>query len=607
MVSTDMNNALCQLWDAVLQDDFHGRSDMGLVLLPLDVETGRLAQAQAPGKGPVVPLAAALLSHAARQGHTCLSLKQLSKRLAAMKAQWQEACPLPDHGFPEESMLEKAILCPPHPSVHKAGATPSPAGAFLILEEDRLYLRRFWAWEEAICDFIKSRQSPSLAPSHDPSPGASPSQQQAIQKALCCLAAHPLSSVGHPFFILTGGPGTGKTWTVLRILQALQKHHQGSLKIALAASTGKAAARLKEAIDEGKNPQLQIATGIAEDTHTLHRLLGASQDGTSFRHHEKNPLRLDLLVIDEASMVDLGLMARTIAALPPHAGLMLVGDKNQLASVEAGSVFADLCFPNAPYAAALTENYRVGEKPSLLALIEALRQEKGPEDLLGFFKPFWVSDQTSPEGLEKAMEDGYRGYFDAVDRNEDPLSLFRQFSKFQVLCPHREGRHGAEELNGRLEKTRLGKLHARGTWYPGRAVMITRNHYGLGLFNGDIGLALRKEGRMRVFFKVPGGCKDLSPSRLPAHEMAFAMTVHKSQGSEFDQVMLVLPEKGMDLLSRELLYTAVSRARNGLFLHGSLKVLHKALEQGVDRASGLTSKLMPHISPSPSAGFPPLG
>ena len=583
---------------------------LGVPFTPLDMEIGNLLEELDLQGGPMVPFVAALVSNAAKEGHVCLTIDRIVERLNRMG---EKPVAVPDALKSMREAMREAMRAYSAHDLKRAlenhlgvANAPSDAMAFkpLVLEQGRVYLWRYWAGEETIARFIKKQAAIWQPKVSGKTPAeASPSQQAAIQKAVSC-----------PFFVLTGGPGTGKTWTVLHILAAVQEKHAQEkkpfLKITLAAPTGKAAARLKEAIIAGKNQRLKdaattshakdIIASIPEETFTLHRLLGASRDGSIFKHHENNPLQTDWLVIDEASMVDLGLMAKTMAALPPHARLMLVGDEDQLASVEAGSVLADLCFHEAPYVAELKENRRAKQQ-SLLDLAKVLK--KPPQDAVSFFEQHacWHRDADWQKKLFEKASDGYRRYFETVDAlckrgtlDDSAIhGLFQQFNAFQILCPHREELTGVTRLNMRIENARLQALKSNEAWYPGRAVLITRNHDGLGLFNGDIGLALPAGGSMRVYFETTRGLKHFSPTRLPPSEPAFALTVHKSQGSEFDEVVLALPEEDLPLITKELLYTALTRTKESFSLYGPKKVLQEGMKRHIDRASGLREKLQP--------------
>lgn len=585
------DRTLAQFWQTIL-DAYPIVREQAIHLEPLDIAIGQFAQTQYASDSSIVPLMAALLGHASREGQVCLSLGQLVRRLGLLQSQWPNVWPGPDRldtATLQDTLARHPAVCP-----QSSLKDDEETIAFLCLEEDRLYLRRFWALENEVLTFVQKRHTTSgIACAEEHYPGASASQQKAIQKALACLG-DPKGTAQNGFFVLTGGPGTGKTWTVVRILAALQRQRQRHLqppwRVAMATPTGKAATRLQEAIQKDKaHLDRSIEESIPNEVATLHRLLGASQNSSSFRFHKDNPLDLDLLIIDEASMVDLRLMAKTMAALPAHAGLMLVGDKDQLASVEAGSVLADLCFADAPYMAVLKENHRA--RGTLLTLVQNLQQNPDIQTMRALCEPLFLPDIRNEAMLHAHLLKRYQPYFQTAKQQGLATVglLFQAFNAFQVLCPHREGPYGTVSLNAAIEQSMIQKNHQ--AWYAGRAIMITRNHYGLGLFNGDIGLTMLVDGQPRVFFETTEGIKDFAPSRLPPHELAFAMTVHKSQGSEFDEVMLVLPEEDLPILTRELLYTAVTRAKEALSIIGDPKILEAGLDRHIDRTSGLRQKL----------------
>jgi exodeoxyribonuclease V alpha subunit len=380
--------------------------------------------------------------------------------------------------------------------------------------------------------------------------------------------------------------------------------------------------------------QPEVLTAIPDQASTLHRLLGMRSDGVYFRHDRENPLSLDVLVIDEASMVDLALMTKTVWALPPEAHLVLLGDKDQLSAVEAGAVLGELCAGAGRYSprfcerlrrltgepvvtadtepdpvrdcvALLSHSYRFGARSGIGRLavlinradstgLEAMRLEKFSD----------IAWQTPPVGGEmedllERMLDGYHGYLRTVLRRGAAIDeAFAAFEKFQVLCPQRRGSWGVENLNLRFEAMLKSRWRLSGReWYAGRAVMVTRNDYSIRLFNGDIGIVLPQpddSDRLRAYFREPSGeLRSVALTRLPVHEPVFAMTVHKSQGSEFDRVLLVLPDDESCVMPRELAYTGITRARSRLDLWGKPEVLSSALRRPVQRGSGLALKLKP--------------
>ena len=460
---------------------------------------------------------------------------------------------------------------------------------------------------------------------------------QLVPEVLCCndqkVAA--ATAVARPFAVISGGPGTGKTTTVAKLLAILvETGLQGGKAptIRLVAPTGKAAARLTESIGaalQALDLPSEWIDAIPTEAGTLHRLLGVIPGRSQFRHHAGNPLHLDLLVVDEASMVDLPMMARLLDALPAHARLILLGDKDQLASVEAGAVLGDICSfieqgISQELAAWLSRQtgYRLSGsanstpvRDSLCLLSKSWRfdQHSGIGQLAracnsgdaAAVKSVWAmgfSDITLHSWVGNAYETliaqgvaGYGTYLKAAREGAGVAQVFKAFHGFQILCALREGPFGVAGLNQRLELalSRAGLIQREGDWYAGRPVMVVRNDHGVGLYNGDMGLCLPDEtGRLKVWFEQPdGGLRALLPSRLPPHETVYAMTIHKSQGSEFAQTLLVLPEQDNPVLTRELLYTGVTRAKQRLALFGSEELLARVVLRPTERNSGLTAML----------------
>jgi len=425
-----------------------------------------------------------------------------------------------------------------------------------------------------------------------------------------------------PLTLISGGPGTGKTSTVVNLL-ALLLARDPQLRIGLAAPTGKAAQRLVGAIATAKDylaASVEVKALIPEAATTLHRLLGALGDTGRFRHHAENPLALDVLVVDEASMIDLAMMRAVLAALPMSARLILLGDKDQLASVEAGSVFGDICAAQgmtedflallAPFGIAgeaqanapalgncrveLTHSYRFAADSGIGRLATAART--GDVDLFmqiyetGAADIAWVQSASLHDSRFAALiHAGFGDYLNTV-QTDNAAAAFSAFQRFRLLCAHRQGPAGVEGLNRQVQ--RLLQFGSGQVWYAGRPVMITANDHALRLFNGDIGLCLPTAQGLRVFFEGEGGVyRALLPARVPAHETAFAMTVHKSQGSEFEQVLLVLPEQQTPVLNRPLIYTAITRAKKQFTLWGMPAVAAAALASLPQRESGLRERL----------------
>lgn len=609
----------------------------------LDVQFARMISAgtQPETNYAALMLAATCLSAEAGSGHVCLYLEQLSAdslfdgRYPQLASELWRAAGEPDVG-------QWLALLSQHSAVSD-GSTPTP----IVLQEKRLYLQRMWQSEGDVADFFsveKQAASSLMSPLLVDEPrlktildalferGAS--AEIDWQKVAAAVA------VTRRISIISGGPGTGKTTTVAKLLAALvQLYSPQKLRIQLAAPTGKAAARLTDSLGLAS---LRLPLSDAEraafpvEASTLHRLLGAQPGSQRMRYHRGNPLHLDVLVVDEASMVDLPMMARLIAALPEQARVIFLGDRDQLASVEAGAVLGDICrFAEQGYSAEraaqlsyltgcdvtpasvvnaasvrdslclLRHSYRFDSASGIGLLAKAVNAgdsaaasavlAQGLADVAGY--PLNETEDFQP--LLDACVAGYQPYLQGVTQGASPDEILAYFSRFQVLCALREGPFGVKGLNERIEQrlNRKGLIRKpavlAGKWYAGRPVMISRNDSALGLFNGDIGIALYGESReLRVYFQLPGGeVKSVQPSRLPAHETAYAMTVHKSQGSEFDHTLLVLPNHFLPVLTRELVYTAITRAKKQLSLYASEKVFSIATRTRTRRRSGLADRL----------------
>jgi exodeoxyribonuclease V alpha subunit len=524
-------------------------------------------------------------------------------------------------------------------ALRQSGIVGAP-GEFkpLVLDgADRLYLHRYWNYEQRLASSLRVRAAAEIdvdearlqenlrqlfSAEGDGTDWQQIAAAAAVFKRLC---------------VISGGPGTGKTTTVVRLLALLVEQEGGTLRIGLAAPTGKAAARMQEAIRAAREAlpvTAVIKAAIPDTASTLHRLLGGTPDSAAFRHNHERPLPLDVLVVDEASMVDLALMAKLVDALPLTARLILIGDKDQLASVQAGAVLADLCSRENRYSPAFTarlaavtgmniptakdtrppladctvlldRSYRFapdsgiarlarcvrdGDVEATLALLhDASGKERG-SDLC------WSPKTTlTPTVLAERLFAGLKEYFDAVAAG-DPARALIAFNRSRILTAHREGTSGARRLNEMIERllTDKGLLPARQHWYPGRPVLINRNHHELRLYNGDMGVTMRVPGTrdLQVHFAAPnGGVRALAPTRLPAHETAYALTVHKAQGSEFDEVLLILPDTASPVLSRELFYTGITRARQRTEILGSTDVVTAAVSRASQRDSGLRDAL----------------
>jgi exodeoxyribonuclease V alpha subunit len=510
----------------------------------------------------------------------------------------------------------------------------------LVLDAtDRLYLHRYWDYETRLATAIRRRvaSDDGLAVDEnkvaellrrlfpDELPGETNWQKVAAFTAL-----------SRRFCVISGGPGTGKTRTVVMLLALLlELVEERPLRIALAAPTDKAAARLQESLRKLKSAlpcSDSVKSRLPEESFTLHRLLGSRPDSAFFKHHLGNLLPFDVVIIDEASMVDLALMTKLVEAVPPDARLILLGDRDQLASVEAGSVLGDICdaaganrftpafadfalrvtgqtlpmlagaVPSlADCVVQLERNYRFGSTNGLLALSRAVNSgdaSAAMELLLSAASGAAIASRPLParSQLKATLRDQVIAGFSPVLDATDAAAALAALAQFRILCALREGPFGVSGLNRFIEEIlrEAGTIPEQGLWYRGRPVMVTRNDYSLELFNGDVGVLWPDpvSGQPRAWFAdAKAGVRAVLPLRLPEHETAFAMTVHKSQGSEFAEVLLLLPDRPSPVLSRELIYTGLTRASKRAEVWFTDPMLREALAQSATRTSGLQDQL----------------
>ena len=468
----------------------------------------------------------------------------------------------------------------------------------LAIEQDRLYLHRYWLYESRLAQQLS--KITQLKVSNKPKTTADFStlldKYFGNSETIDWQLAAATMAINQAFCMITGGPGTGKTTTVVKILALLQELSDQPLLIALAAPTGKAAMRLQESIGFNKAALPCIAaikSAIPESVTTLHRLLGAKPPSPYFRHNAKQPLVYDLVVVDEASMVDLALMSKLVDALKPGARLILLGDKDQLASVESGAVLADLTTALPQQTLELQKSHRFDEDIKNLAT--AINQQQDLEA--------WRLLQTGNKNialLETDLIDYISkqqiDYLRLITARAEFSDIYKAFNRFQALCATRLGKNSVSDINHAVELLLSNKklIHLSGLWYCGRPIMITQNNAALQLYNGDIGICLRdkeQEDQLRVFFqRADGSIKKYLPARIPHCETVFAMTIHKSQGSEFEEVLIILPETISPVLTKELLYTAITRAKKTIKLVANEAVFSSTVRQRVQRVTGLINR-----------------
>lgn len=624
----------------------------------LDVSIARFLAAHAAAADATTLFAAAWVARAEGLGHSCVALETLRDEVEDALVDFVGPTPKAIlKGLPSQAAAWIRSLSASG-AVQRADELIDD-GAPFVLDGDRLYLRRYWQYERDVASRVISRVSSDAEPvATDPLRDAlarllprDPAGDAGTdwQKVACAIALH------RRFAIVTGGPGTGKTFVAARVLALAFETapDPGTTRIALAAPTGKAAARLKQSIDQAfaeLAPRLSPATraSIARigAATTLHALLGTRFGGRRVRRSAAEPLDIDLLIVDEASMINLEMMALLLDALPAHARLVLLGDKDQLASVEAGAVLGDLCRGaergryderTRDYVAAVTgqeidPQCVVQRAPPLAQQVVMLRASRRFDgDIAALAAAVnagasaqasallsdrtrsalsWVVASSPDTVVDEALSQqrvGYRAYVETVRSRPNGASraahdawivaTLRAFDGFRVLSALRAGPWGAAGINRAIEARLFADdlLAANRTWYTGRPIMVTRNDYSLDVFNGDVGIALPAgpdDDALRVWFADGAGLRSIGVARLEDVETAYASTVHKAQGSEFDHTLLVLPPDAGRVATRELLYTAITRARRGFALvTGDEDSLSAAIERRTVRASGLADRV----------------
>ncbi len=555
-----------------------------------------------------VGLALALTVRALREGSTCIEFDQLDQFRVPTDpeaATITEAARWPDL----EPWLDAVTASPMvHTDPDAVGDRP------LRLIGRRLYLERYWQEESAVAAELVARRQAVADPPPLPRVVATATELLTASGDEDQSAA-AIVGLFSGVSVIAGGPGTGKTHTLARVLAMLQRTSDRPLNVALAAPTGKAAVRMDEALAAamGSLPE-DVVTWLAPlRASTIHRLLGwKPQSRSRFAHHAENPLPQDVVVVDEASMVSVTLMARLLAALRPSARLILVGDPDQLAPVEAGAVLADIVearkvaipalstalqelgLPDCGSVAVLRHNHRSVD--TIAALADAIRAADvdAVVDLVTSGAPeVSFTENLDDGGLRQRATTSAVAMVEAAREGQVEAAL-TALGQHRLLCAHRHGDYGVDHWARAVDSwvvAALGEAPGSGPWYPGRPVMITQNSPELGLFNGDAGVVIAQDGQLRVHFDRGDHTQAVSPFLLDAVQTIQAMTVHKAQGSQFTEVSVILPGVDSPLLTRELLYTAITRARHGVHLIGSLDSLRHAVQHRARRASGLRSRL----------------
>ncbi|MCP4582926.1 MAG: exodeoxyribonuclease V subunit alpha [candidate division Zixibacteria bacterium] len=618
-----MNNANGILYQLKSSGDFS----------ELDIHFARFISNLSDESRPELSLAAALISNRTQAGHICINLAAYSGKLLSGDHNDENViCP----------ELENWIDCLRASSVV---GYPGDYRPLILDKQARLYLYRYWNYERILAESILDRATREyddidrqlLGDGLDRLFPDTSDKETNWQKVAAFTA------LTKRFCVISGGPGTGKTAAVARIMTLLLEQNQ-AYRIALAAPTGKASARLQDSIRDMKESldcSENIRKLITGEASTIHRLLKSIRHTPYFKYNLENPLPADVVIVDEASMVDLALMSKLAQAVAPDARLILLGDKDQLASIEAGAVLGDICGlgsesgyspqfsdqyreitgetlisdqntdsdpPIRDCVIQLQKSYRFGETSGIGAISRDINAGKSQEATTiltsGEFADIKWATLPSPEAMIHEIKDkiivGYRDYLKAAD----PVQALEMFGRFRVLCAIREGPYGVTAMSNLIERTlRAARLiQPSAIWYDGRPVMITRNDYNLGLFNGDIGITLpaglprgESDGPLRVCFQSADGVlRMIPPVRLPDHETVYAMTVHKSQGSEFDRILMILPDKPSPVVTRELIYTGLTRARKSVETWCTENIFTDGVSRQIERKSGLADILWRH-------------
>ncbi|MBU1161498.1 MAG: exodeoxyribonuclease V subunit alpha [Proteobacteria bacterium] len=603
-------------------------------LSDIDVHFAKFVTSFDKSDNPDIFLAAAFVSRATGDGDGYLDLNSIARKPILLEIDGEDRFKSPKLSEWLKTLSQSRVV-----------GRPGEFRPLILDEKNRLYLYRYWDYENRLSNTIKSRIKEDIQ-------GIDGSTlKDSLNRLFPNIGTdefnwHKVAGViaaFKKFCVITGGPGTGKTFTTAKILALLlELSRKDKLSILLAAPTGKAAARIGESIKAAKktlNCSDDIIDAIPSEAYTIHRMLKTIPGSPYFYHNAENPLTADIVVVDEVSMVDLALMSKLLSAVKNDARVILIGDRDQLASVEAGFVMSDICdrdnvhlfskyfykqFEKLTQCKMEVSSKKLKDNPGLYDCMVVLKKSYRFTDTSGIgecsravnngkFDETFSTLKSNPDqidwkkisgpndlsmALSKEVINGYSDYLNC----RDPHRALELFNRFRILCAVKFGALGVIEINRLTEEilNRNGFIELDNLstypWYRGRPVLITRNDYSLELFNGDIGITMSepdsKSKDLYVYFSgVAGKLRRFLPYRLPEHETAYAMTVHKSQGSEFETVLLILPNQDYPVLTRELLYTGITRAKNHISIWGREGIIKTTILRKINRNSGLKDAL----------------
>ena len=559
----------------------------------------RFAGDLSPEEKPVLAAAAALLSEWVSSGSICLT----EENIVTFTDTNKEA--LSGIAFPTweeiKNVMTKSSCCT---------LDPENENKPLVLSEDRIYFYKYWLYENSLAakvldiskdkgkyakeaDEIKAVLEKLFDEDEKKYGSRNIEQQQAAETV-----------IENRFSVITGGPGTGKTTTVAKIIAGILSVCEEA-EIILAAPTGKAAARMTESL--GKETGKMEESNVIENAEILERI--KSIEGSTIHRildkkfgkpekNKKNPISADLIIVDEASMIDIAVFSELLDAISGNTSIILLGDKDQLASVDVGNVLADICssrelLPKGTVSE-LKTSHRFEKHPAIGRLAEAVNEQKKASEImdickerdLGFQE---IKPETAKKEMEKIVSDAEEKYKFLSDKSLDPKEILKKLNDFKILCPSKEDFFGVDNINRQIAEA-FGKQPD--TVYNGRPVMITKNDYTNNLMNGDCGVILERNRETKAYFLQGENIASFDISGLTAFETVYAMTIHKSQGSEYSAVHIVLPERDMPMLTKELLYTAVTRAREQVKITAKESVLKYTLQNRASRNSGFKEALI---------------